>query len=133
MDRESWWLEQEIQREIVLEAVEKRAQPLHLRQRRQQEGLATLMNGEGATGRGIKDKGQKGSDRRSGAHTENQRRRSRKTAESCSVTSKRQFKVHKGRLSQLGFWVTVGIVPQFCITVIPSSHLFKHLFCIVKG
>ena len=91
------------------------------------------MNGEGETGRDIKDKGQKGSDRGSGAHAHDQLRTLWKTAESCSVTSKRQFKVQIGRLSQLGFWVTVGIGPQFCIMVRPSSHLFKHVFCIVKG
>ena len=44
-------------KEIVPEAAKKRAQPLHLRQQRRQEGLATLMNGEGEMGRGIKDKG----------------------------------------------------------------------------
>ena len=49
-------------KEIVLEAAEKRAQPMHLRQRRRQKGLTTLINGEGATGRGIKYKGQKWSD-----------------------------------------------------------------------
>ena len=56
-------------KERVPEAAEKRAQPLHLRQRRRQEGSTTLINGEGAMGRGIKDKGQKGSNRGSGAHT----------------------------------------------------------------
>ena len=44
-------------KEIVLEAAEKRAQPLHLRQQGRQEGSATLIKEEGATGRGIKDKG----------------------------------------------------------------------------
>ena len=46
---------------------------------------------------------------------------------------KLQFKVQIGRLSQLGFWVTVGIDPQFCIMVRSSGHLFKHVFCIMKG
>ena len=84
-------------------------------------------------GRGIEDKGQKGSNRGSGAHTHDQRREVWKTTESCSVTSKRQSTVQIRRLSQLGFWVTVGIGPQFCIKVRPSGHLFKHVFCIVKG
>ena len=43
-------------KEIVPEAAEKRAQPLHLRQRQRQEGLATLINREGEMGQGIKDK-----------------------------------------------------------------------------
>ena len=47
--------------------------------------------------------------------------------------SKRQPTVQTRRLSQLGFWVTVGIGPQFCIMVRPSGHLFKHVFCIMKG
>ena len=57
-------------------------------------------------------------------------------AEDCRklwCDEKRQFKVQIGRLSQLGFWVTVGIGPQFCIMVRPSGHLFKHVFCIMKG
>ena len=83
-------------------------------------------------GRGIKDKGQKGSDRGSGTHTHDQSQKSWKTAESYSVTSKRQFKLQIGQLSQLGFWVTIGIGPQFCIMVRPSGHLFKHVFCIMK-
>ena len=62
-------------------------------------------------GRGIEDKGQKGSDRGSGAHTRNQCQKSQKTAGSYGVTRKRQFKVQKGRLSQLGFWVAIGIGP----------------------
>ena len=67
-------------------------------------------------------------------HTHDQRWKLWKTTESYSVTSKRQFKVQIGRLSQLGFfWVTVGIGPQFCIMVRPSGHLFKHVFCIMKG
>ena len=86
-------------KEIVLEAAKKRAQLLHLRKRRRKEGLATLINGEGAMGQGIKDKGQKGSDRGSDAHTRDQHRKSWKTAGSCSVTRKQQFKVQKGRLS----------------------------------
>ena len=61
------------------------------------------MNGEGAIGKGIKDKGQKGSDRGSGTHTHDQHREAWKTAKSCSVTSKWQFKVNIGQLSQLGF------------------------------
>ena len=84
-------------------------------------------------GRGIKDKGQKGSNRGSGAHTHDQCREARKTAESCSVTSKRKFKVQIGQLSQLGFWDIIRIGPQCCITVRPSGHLFKHVFCIMKG
>ena len=61
------------------------------------------MNGEGATSRGIKDKGQKGSDQGSSAHTHDQHRKLWKTAERCGVSSKRQFKVQIDRLSQLGF------------------------------
>ena len=120
-------------KEIVPEAVEKRAQPLHLRKRRWQEGSATLINGEGAMGRGIKDKGQKGSDWGSDTHTRDQHRKSRKNAGSYDVISKRQFKVQIGRLSQLRFWVTVGIGPQCCITVRPSGHLFTDVFCMMKG
>ena len=41
---------------------------------------------KGATGRGIEDEGQKGSDRGSGACTHDQRREAWKTAESCGVT-----------------------------------------------
>ena len=37
-------------------------------------------------GRGIEEKGQKGSDRGSGAHTYDQRQEAWKTAESCGVT-----------------------------------------------
>ena len=80
-------------------------------------------------GQGIKDKGQKGSDRGSGAHTRNQRRKLQKTEGSCGVISKRRFKVQIGQLSQLGFWVTVGIGPQFCNMVRPSGHLYKCVFC----
>ena len=54
-------------------------------------------------GQGIEDKGQKGSDRGSGAHTHDQRQEAWKTAESCSMTSKWQFKVQTHRRSQLGF------------------------------
>ena len=54
-------------------------------------------------GRGIEDKGQKGNNQGSGAHTHDQRREAWNTAESCSMTSKRQFKVQMCRLSQLGF------------------------------
>ena len=53
---------------------EERAQPLHLRKRRRQEGSATLINGKGATSRGIEDKGQKGRNWGIGAHTHVQRR-----------------------------------------------------------
>ena len=60
---------------------------------------------------GIKDKGQKGSDQGSGAHTRDQHQKSRKIAGICGVTSKWRFKVQIGRLSQLGFWVTIGIGP----------------------
>ena len=89
--------------------------------------------GKEAMGWGIEDKGQKGSDRGSGAHTHDQRQKSQKIAESCSVTSKQQFKVQIGWLSQLGFWVTLTIGPKFCITVRPSGHPFKHVFYIMKG
>ena len=75
-------------------------------------GLSYPHKGKGVMVRGIEYKGQKGSDRGSGAHTHDQRREAWKTAESCSMTSKRQFKVQMRRLSQLGFfWVTVGIGP----------------------
>ena len=47
-------------------------------------------------GQGIKDKVQKGSDQGSGAHTDDQHQKSRKTVESYGVTSKRQFKVQIG-------------------------------------
>ena len=46
---------------------------------------------------------------------------------------KRQFKVQIGRLSQLGFWVTVGKCPQCCNRARASGHLYKHVFCIMKG
>ena len=59
-------------------------------------GLSYPHKGKGATCRGIEDKGKKGSDRGSGAHIHDQRRTLWKTAESYSVTSKRQFKVHIG-------------------------------------
>ena len=90
-------------KETIPEVAEKRAQPLHLRQRRRQEGSATLINRKGELGRGIKYKGQKGSDRGSGAHTHNQHWEGLKIAESYSMTSKWQSKVQIGRLSQLGF------------------------------
>ena len=48
-------------------------------------GLNYPHKGKGATGRGIEDKGQKGSDRGSGAHTHDQRREAWKTTESCGV------------------------------------------------
>ena len=54
-------------------------------------------------GQGIEDKGQKGSNQGGGAHTHDQCQEAWKTAESCSMTSKRQFKVQIRRLSQLGF------------------------------
>ena len=53
-------MEQESQREIVLEVAEKRAQPLHLRQRRRQEGLATLINGKEKSAEVLKTKDRRG-------------------------------------------------------------------------
>ena len=44
-------------------------------------------------GQGIKDKGQKGSDQGSGAHTHDQRWEAWKTAESCGVTESGYLKV----------------------------------------
>ena len=52
-------------------------------------GVSYPHKGKGATGRGIEDKGQKWSDRRSSAHTHDQLREAWKTIESCSMTSKR--------------------------------------------
>ena len=85
--RKSCYIGTRKSKEIVPEATKKRAQPLHLRQRRRQEGSATLIK-EGAMGRGIKDKVQKGSDRGSGAHTRDQCRKSWKTAGSYGVIGK---------------------------------------------
>ena len=67
-------------------------------------GLSYPHKGKGAKGRGIEDKGQKGSDRGSSAHTHDQHQEEWKTAESRSMTSKWQFKVQMHRLSQLGFF-----------------------------
>ena len=50
------------------------------------EGLNYPHKGKGAMGRGIEDKGQKGSDRGSGAHTHDQCQEAWKTTESCGVT-----------------------------------------------
>ena len=55
--RKSCYIETRNSKGIVPEAVERRAETLHLRQWQWQEGSATLMNEEGAMGRGIKDKG----------------------------------------------------------------------------
>ena len=67
-------------------------------------GLSYPHKGKGAMGRGIEDEGQKQSDQGNSAHTHDQRREAWKTAESYSMTSKRQFKVQMRLLSQLGFF-----------------------------
>ena len=79
-------------------------------------GLSYPHKGKGAMGRGIEDKGQKGSDRGSGTHTHDQHQEAWKTVESCSVTNKQQSKVQIGRLSQLGFlgycWDRITVLYQ---------------------
>ena len=112
-----WWLleqgptatrkatisEQESQRKLYLKRPRRESSTTTLKAAVKTGGLNYPHKGKGAMGRGIEDKGNKGSDQGSGAHTHDQRQEAWKTTESCSVTSKRQSKVQIGRLSQLGF------------------------------
>ena len=77
-------------------------------------GLNYPHKGKEATGRGIEDKGQKGNDRGSGAHTHDQRREAWKTAESCGVTESSSSSTDRPTFAVRAFGVTVGIGPQCC-------------------
>ena len=90
---------QESQRKQYLKRPRRERSTTALKAAAKTGGLSYPHKGKGATGRGIEDKGQKGSDRGSDAHTHDQCREAWKTAESCSVTSKRQPTVQMHRLS----------------------------------
>ena len=62
-------------------------------------------------GRGIEDKGKKGSDRGSGTHTHDQRWEAWKTAESCGVTESGSSSTDRPTFTVRVFGVIVGIGP----------------------
>ena len=77
---------QESQRKQYLKRLRRESSTTALKVATKTGGLSYRHKGKGATGRGIEDKGQKGSDRGSDAHTHDQRRTPWKTVESCGVT-----------------------------------------------
>ena len=77
-------------------------------------GISYPHKGKGATGRGIEDKGEKGSDRGSDAHTHDQRREAWKTVESCGVIERGSSSTDRPTLTVRVFGVTIGIGPQCC-------------------
>ena len=83
-------------------------------------------------GRGIEDKGQKGSDRGSGAHTHDQRREAWKTAESCGVTESSNISTYRLTFTVRVFGLLLGKAHSFVMER-PSGRLYKHVFCNVKG
>ena len=95
-------------------------------------GISYPHNGKGATGRGIEDEGQKRSDRGSGAHTHDQRREAWKTAESCGVMESGSSNTDRPNVTVRVFGLLLGKAHSF-VMVRPSGHLYKHVFCNVKG
>ena len=81
---------------------------MYLRQRRRQEGLATLIKEKEQRGQVIEDKLQKGRDQGSGAYTRDQHREAWKTAESCGVTESGSSSTNRPTITVRVFGLLLG-------------------------